>query len=572
MSTSVPAPNVVAHPGRARPIVGVLAAVVLAAVAVLLDAQGSAEALTGSGSGLTSSVGAGMWIFKVWLIVHAAAVLAATLVPPTGSGARLLAAAPATSAGAPTVAWLLLAILAVGAALRFYALGDGLWHDEVRALVIYARAPFAEILTTFDSQNQHLLYSLLAHGALSVVGDEVVALRLPAALFGLASLWATYWLGSIVASRREGLLAAALLAASYHHVWFSQNARGYTGLLFFALLSTALLVRLMRSDRAEGWGLVVLYAVVSAFGVYTHTGAVFVTAGHFIVWGVLAIRARLQGRRLGWPGWLPIFGFALATTLTIQLYAPVLPQLLQTSLSPTLGGVAVDWKHPLWFLREMFGGMARGIPGGFVTVGAALAIGAAGVVSYVRRAPAVLALMLLPALLTAAAMIATDHNLWPRLFFFCAGFAALLAVRGVMALATVAVGSRGPAWAAALLVLGAAASLTTVPRAWGPKQDFEGALAYVESRRAPGDAVVALDMARFTFRRYLGRDWPAAETVASLAAIEAQHPRTWVVYTFPARLEATQPALLHYVRNNYSRAARFTGTVGGGAVIVMVRE
>jgi mannosyltransferase len=572
MSTSVPASNVVAEPGRARPIVGVVAAIALACAGVVLDAQGSAEALTGAGSSLTGSVAAGMWIFKVWLIVHAAAVLAASLVSPAGSGARLMAAAPATSGDAPRAAWLLFGVLAVGAALRFYALGEGLWHDEVRALVIYARAPFAEILTTFDSQNQHLLYSLLAHGALSVVGDEVVALRLPAALFGLASLWATYWLGSIVASRREGLLAAALLTASYHHVWFSQNARGYTGLLFFALLSTALLVRLLRSDRADGWRPVVLYAVVSALAVYTHTGAVFVTAGHFVVWGWLAIRARAQGRRLGWPAWLPIFGFALATTLTIQLYAPVLPQLLQTSLRPTLGGVAVDWKHPLWFLREMVGGMARGIPGGFVTVGAALAIGAAGVVSYLRRSPAVLALMLLPALLTAAAMIATDHNLWPRLFFFCAGFAALLAVRGVMALASVAVGTRGPALATAVLVLGAAASLTTVPRAWGPKQDFESALAFVESRRAPGDAVVALDMARFTFRRHLGRDWPAAETVESLAAIEAQHPRTWVVYTFPARLEATQPALLQYVRNNYSRAARFTGTVGGGAVIVMVRE
>jgi hypothetical protein len=169
-------------------------------------------------------------------------------------------------------------------------------------------------------------------------------------------------------------------------------------------------------------------------------------------------------------------------------------------------------------------------------------------------------------------MLLTDHNLWPRLFFFCAGFAALLAVRGVMALAGVAVGPRGPLLGTVLLILGAVGSLTTVPRAWQPKQDFVGAHDFVESRRAAGDAVVMLDLTRFPYERYMQTGWSIATDESALAAIEAQHARTWVVYTFPARLSATQPELWEYVRHNYTRAARFGGTVGGGAVIVMVRE
>ena len=572
MSSILPASTLIGDTGRTRPIVGALVAVALATAGVLLESRGTAELLTPPGSPLTDSVAAGIWIFKVWMVVHAAVIFAATRTAPVGGGARLLAPARPEADPVRGAVWIVAALVVLGAALRLYALGDGLWYDEIRALVTYSRAPTAEILTTFDSQNQHLLYSLLSHAAMSVIGDETVAVRLPAALFGIASLWATYWLGALVASRREGILAAALLTVSYHHVWFSQNARGYSGMLFFALLSTALLVRLLRSDQARGWGPVVLYAVVSALGVYTHTSALFVTVGHFLVWAMLAVGARTRGEPLGWPAWLPIFGFALAASLTIQLYAPVLPQLLQTTTAPPAVGGAAEWKHPLWFLRETFTIMSRGIPGGLVTVGAGLAVGAAGFVSYARRAPAVLALMLLPAVLTAGAMLATNHNLWPRLFFFCAGFAALLAVRGVMALAGLAVGARGPMLATIVLALGAVASLTTVPRAWQPKQDFEGARAFVESRRAPGDAVVAVDLARIPYQQLFETDWTTAGSAEALEGVEAQHARTWVVFTFPGRIAAARPALWEHIQRHYTPAARFTGTVGGGAVIVMVRE
>jgi hypothetical protein len=548
-------------------------AVALATAGILLETRGTAELLAGADSPLVESVAAGMWIFKLWVVVHAAVIFAATRVAPAGTGAALLADAPIDVRDPVRHAgWMLAGLLVAGAALRLYALGEGLWYDEIMALVNYVRSPLARLVTTFDSQNQHLLYSLLAHGATQAFGDTVWALRLPAVLFGVASLWATYWVGSLVASRREGLLAAALLTASYHHVWFSQNARGYTGLMFFTLLSTGLLVRLLRSDRAHGWGPVVQYAIVSALGVYTHTSALFVTVGHFAVWSVLAIRARSSGHRLGWPGWMPMLGFALAGTLTLQLYGPVLPQLVHTTTTPRMAGVQTDWKEPIWFITEAVRVMARGIPGGLVTVGAVLAIGVTGAASYARRSPAILALMFVPAVLTAVAMVATEHNLWPRLFFFCAGFAALLAVRGVTSLAGIALGSRGPAVASILLVLGAVASLTTVPRAWAPKQDFAGARTFVEERRAPADAVVMLDLTRLPYERYLRTGWSTASNEDELAAIEARHGRTWIVYTFPARLRAKEPALWEHVQSNYSREARFGGTVGGGAIIVMVRE
>src|SRR5262249_318850 len=150
-----------------------------------------------------------------------------------------------------------------------------LWLDEVLTLTHYARPALGMILTSFPDQNQHMLYSVLGHISLDCFGESAWALRLPAVLFGVASIWALYALGGRIASRTEALLAAAMMTVSYHHVWFSQNARGYTGLLFFTLLSTWLFVRGLRAGRWPLWG---GYAVSVALGFWVHLTMLFVAA------------------------------------------------------------------------------------------------------------------------------------------------------------------------------------------------------------------------------------------------------------------------------------------------------
>src|SRR5688572_8834001 len=83
-------------------------------------------------------------------------------------------------------------ILAAATALRLYELGTGLWLDEILTNVSYARMSFGQIVTTYDSQNQHFLFSLLAQAAFQLFGESPWALRLPAAIFGVASIWAMY--------------------------------------------------------------------------------------------------------------------------------------------------------------------------------------------------------------------------------------------------------------------------------------------------------------------------------------------------------------------------------------------
>ena len=48
------------------------------------------------------------------------------------------------------------------------------------------------------------------------------------------------------------------MATSYHHIWFSQNARGYTMIGFFALASTWLLLKAGETRRPRDYALYTL--------------------------------------------------------------------------------------------------------------------------------------------------------------------------------------------------------------------------------------------------------------------------------------------------------------------------
>ena len=239
---------------------------------------------------------------------------------------------------------ILAAVLAVGLALRLIGLDHGLWYDEIRTLVSYVRLPLGTIVQTFDSQNQHLLYSVLARLSVVAFGEHAWSLRLPAVVMGVASLWATFWFGRRVTTDRVALLAAALLAVSYHHVWFSQNARGYTGLLLWTLLGSGLFLQLLGEPAAANRRRWLWYGLVMALGHYTHGSAFFVTGAHGLIWLLLLARHRDRWRERA--VWLPFAGFVAAGVITLLLYAPVLPHFARTLAANTQGGAAGLWKQP----------------------------------------------------------------------------------------------------------------------------------------------------------------------------------------------------------------------------------
>lgn len=461
----------------------------------------------------------------------------------------------------------ILGIVACALALRLYKLELGLWYDEVLTYVQYVRLPFGEILTTYRNENQHFVFTLLAHACLQIFGDNVWAFRLPAALFGVGSVWALYVFARQVASTREALFAAALFAFSYHHVWFSQNARGYSGLLFWVLLASWILMRALREDRPGLW---VWYAVTVALGVFTHITMLFVVAGH----GLVYLQQVWMRRKEQWPRrWSGlVLGFTASGLLTFTLHALVLPQ-IRGGMEKTVS-VVEAWKNPLWTLFEIFRGLRINFAGAAVAAVALIVI-AAGIAGFARRQSSLLILLFVPPMVGAGYVIAAGHHLWPRFFYFAFGFAALIAVRGTMVLENALAGRlrRGPVREMGYLCAGMVlVSAASVPFAFAPKQDYEGAMAFVQTERQPGDEVLTAGLISFPYENFYKPGWHPVKSLEQLNVARATYRRTFVLSTLEPVLRSTDPAIADSLKHDFRLVRQFPGTLEHGTIYVYLSE
>jgi 4-amino-4-deoxy-L-arabinose transferase-like glycosyltransferase len=441
-----------------------------------------------------------------------------------------------------------------------------MWLDEILTMVRFARPPAWQILTTFPDQNQHMLYSLMAHGAISLFGDQVWALRLPSVFFGVASIWALFLLGRKLIAEAQALAACALMTVSYHHIWFSENARGYMGLLFFTLLGTWLWLEAMERQTWRSW---MAYTLPIVFGMWIHMTMMFVVGTHALIFFVVWLRSERRPAHLA----NALAAFLLCGTLTLQVYALSLPEFLRTGLSEF--SPPSEWTNPLWVVRESL----RSLQTGFAAIAVVLCgavMMAAGWFGMLRHQARAAWAMVLPGAIGGGLMLALGHNLWPRFFFFSMGFALLIAVHGAIELPrlTAQLLAVPKLWAeragyamAGLMILVSAA---TVPRCYSlPKQDFTGARAYVESNARAGDAVAVAGLAEHAYSLYYAPAWKVVRSPEDLAALRSTASRTFLVYTLPIELRAAHADLWKTIEADFETDRIFRGTLGGGEVYVL---
>jgi hypothetical protein len=142
-------------------------------------------------------------------------------------------------------------------------------------------------------------------------GSSILALRLPSVLFGVASILLIYVLARYTEDPLTALLAAAMLALNGLHLSLSQTARMYSMACFLGLLSTVLLV-IMVKQAARQLAYRVLYVIFTVAGLATHVyfWPVFVTQ---VLW-VFATNLHARRSLLGLLR-LQIFIFIVATPL-----------------------------------------------------------------------------------------------------------------------------------------------------------------------------------------------------------------------------------------------------------------
>ncbi len=554
---------------------GYIAGALLALTGILLPADATIEFLRGTPvaqleAGLHDQLQQGVLLFRVCLVLlGVATAIIVSLADRQHTGNSTMQATPSRGDILPVP---VLIIAAIATAIRFYQLDAGLWVDEIMTYVNYANQPFGVLVSTYDTQNHHILYSLFTHASFLIFGESAWSLRLPAVLFGVGSILALYVLAREFVTRREALLSAALLAFSYHHVWFSQNARGYSALLLYSLLSSWMLVRALRERRLSLW---TGYAVFAALGVYVHMTMLFMVIGHFLIF----LWHRLGAGAVHWRTATSEFlaGFCMAGLLTITLYALVLPQLLGGTYLEGVENTIEIWTNPIWAILEVFRNLKIGLSGSLIAIIACL-IFIVGLYRFYREQPLVAQLLLVPAAVTICVILLLGHPMFPRTFFFLMGFGAMIVIRGTLVMGQVAarlvrLRVSDPALPGTVLCIALiAVSAVSVPLAYAPKQDFTGALDYVRQHATDDDAVVTAGVAETTYKLFYKVDWPVTETVAELESIRSVHRRTWFVYTMPLHMKSAYPELWTSLENEFTIMQSFHGTLGEGTIFVAMSD
>ena len=468
--------------------------------------------------------------------------------------------------------WKWVAVVTVlGLVLRSINLNGGLWVDEMYSLVESFRIPFAEALTSFPGDTHHPFYAVVTNLLIDVFGDANWVIRLPAMLAGVATIPLVYRLGVRFVAPIEALAASLLLACSYHHVWFSQNARGYTIIAMLTVLTTDLLLEIIEKGRART---IVAYAVAMGLGAYTHLTMVFGAFAHaFVVLG-LQVFPDSEGRRF--RSWLkPGLALVASAVVTILFYALILGDVVDFFLNrpSRLRGIST----PAWAIGELGRVLSTGVGAGpGLLVGGGLF--ALGLLSYLRRHPLAFALFVVPGFVTIAGALAARGTMYPRFFFFLVGFAMLILARGVMVVATWAATRRygrdatprGLRWGLAVSVMVALVFIRSLGYNYAyPKQDWTGAATWLDANVPPGETVITAGVSVWPFEEYVPRDFTAIANGegARVDELRRQGP-VWMVYVFPRYLEATHPRLFAALPADCVEQSKFDGTLGDGDIFV----
>lgn len=171
----------------------------------------------------------------------------------------------------------LLFIILIAAAVRLHDLGRApLWLDEQCQLAASQTSTLAECWTTGGQLGPigHLSFFdtwFVWHAG----GHSRAWLRLPAALWGIATIGMVYVLGRRWFSASAGLFAAALIAVSGVHIQFSREARGYALLVLLSVFWAWLLDEFV--SRAT-WARGALLLVAAEIALQVHPAFLIVIA------------------------------------------------------------------------------------------------------------------------------------------------------------------------------------------------------------------------------------------------------------------------------------------------------
>lgn len=448
-------------------------------------------------------------------------------------------------------------IICVALIARFWHLGSrSLSYDEGFSLH-FSTLPLATILTNTQETNPPLYYALL-HVWMLLFGDSEFSLRLLSALFGVAAVLLTGWVGRLIGGRPLARVSMALLAIMPLAVEQSQIARTYSGFLALTLASYGCLLQWETSRRTR-WAMA--YACTTIVMCYAHYYAVFnLVAQHtYVAWQVYQRKISLREWVslsipvfVGYLPWLLVIIHQLQTTHAGGFWLPR-PSWLALIYTPHFYVTRYLAPELMWpyivvasfGLTRLAGSRRREVLRHRVNAQQPIAW-----TSFMtrRRTDGLLLLWLAcPTLLPFLWSHLGTPIFWPRYTIAASPAFALLVSQGLVGLT-----NRNVRYLTTALLLGITGTSLFSYHAQ-PSEQWRALTETVKSLRHPGDAVTVSDVgAQWVFRYYVRESLafhplpatvPADQQPAtreSLQRIVAGRHRLWMVL-YPEPFYADQP-------------------------------
>lgn len=224
----------------------------------------------------------------------------------------------------------LIALTSISLALRLHDLdAESLFMDEARQISYYALS-LRDIITYAATQVQPPLDYWIGH-AVFLIDRSVFAARLPAALFGVGSVGLLAILLSRYCSWQVSLLTGLLMAILPFHLYFSQEARPYSIVMFLLLVVLWQLDNFMRDSSLRARHLLALPGACVLFLYSSGLSPLMVIVALFSVLGAPVLVSLVRPGRLA-PERRKRSLAAMGTIcIAIGLYLPIFFILVQTS-------------------------------------------------------------------------------------------------------------------------------------------------------------------------------------------------------------------------------------------------
>ena len=210
--------------------------------------------------------------------------------------------------------WPLAALTLLAAVLRLSTLDlQSFWYDEAFTPVhVLHPSLFATLRSVVHTENTPPLWYVLAWIDSRILGTGEIALRLPSALAGIATVPVAWAIGRELSGRRVAIACAAIVAVNPLFVWYSQEARAYGLFVLMGALAMLCFLRAAAEPSPRRMG---AFALTGVLALLTHYFAVFllIPMALWLLWQRSSRRGALAA-----SGALAVVGLALLPLISAQ--------------------------------------------------------------------------------------------------------------------------------------------------------------------------------------------------------------------------------------------------------------